>query len=291
MKPVHKVKTLEKGLAVGVATALMAGSLCIGSLAVRERTVPTLTLTASASAETAETIMADALKELTLFQGRDDGYALDAELTRAQAITMLIRCIGAEKAALSGTDYKTPFLDVPDWAKPYVGYAYENGITKGAGEDIFLPDDLIPMNQFLTLLLRALGYSEGTGDFTWQEPYELAEKLGIKDSAQSAESFDRGDMVKICFRLLSAVYVDTGHTVASTLISQGVFDRAVYNSSMAKAEERLRSLDGSDDTTVTEPETSLPPETTKPEATTPPTTTEPAPKPPVTTNDGWTGLY
>ena len=29
--------------------------------------------------------------------------------------------------------WDTPFTDVADWAKPYVGYAYANGLTSGTG--------------------------------------------------------------------------------------------------------------------------------------------------------------
>lgn len=43
---------------------------------------------------------------------------------------MLIRLLGKESEATKGT-WSTPFIDVVDWAKSYVRYAYVNGLTTG----------------------------------------------------------------------------------------------------------------------------------------------------------------
>ena len=43
---------------------------------------------------------------------------------------MLIRVLGKEPAALK-SDWTHPFTDVASWADKYVGYAYENVLTKG----------------------------------------------------------------------------------------------------------------------------------------------------------------
>ena len=77
---------------------------------------------------------ANALHDYGLFGGvgtNADGsinYDLDRTPTRAEAITMLVRLLGKEDEAKAGT-WETPFIDVPDWAKPYVGYAYANKLT------------------------------------------------------------------------------------------------------------------------------------------------------------------
>ena len=46
------------------------------------------------------------------------------------------KCLGKETEAKNGT-WDTPFTDVADWAKPYVGYAYANGLTSGTGDTTF----------------------------------------------------------------------------------------------------------------------------------------------------------
>ena len=68
------------------------------------------------------------LYHMGLFQGTDTDkegfpvFSLSDAPTRAQGVTMLVRLLGQEKAALEGT-WSTPFTDVPEWAQPYVGYA------------------------------------------------------------------------------------------------------------------------------------------------------------------------
>lgn len=59
-------------------------------------------------------------------------FELGRAMTRSEAVTMLVRLLGRENEALSGK-WETPFTDVPAWAEPYVGLAYENGLTTGTG--------------------------------------------------------------------------------------------------------------------------------------------------------------
>ena len=69
---------------------------------------------------------AQTLHELGLFKGTGTNAAgkpvfdLNRAPTRAEAVTMLARLLGKEDEALAG-DWNTPFIDVADWAKPYVG--------------------------------------------------------------------------------------------------------------------------------------------------------------------------
>ncbi len=144
---------------------------------------------------------ADELYALGLFQGKDvdaDGkpvYALDDVPTRHEAVTMLVRLLGKENEAQAG-NWKTPFTDVADWAKPYVGYAYANGLTGGDGDTTFGGNKTVTAAQYLTFVLRALGYSSDT-DFKWDRAWELTDKLGITDGEYPADTFLRGDIAKI----------------------------------------------------------------------------------------------
>jgi len=119
-----------------------------------------------ASAATTEAIdAANSLYSLGLFQGtgiNTDGtpiYDLDRAPTRHEAVTMLVRLLGKESEALSGT-WSTPFTDVADWAKPYVGYA--NNLTTGTSETTFSGNNTVTATQYITFVLRALGYSSET---------------------------------------------------------------------------------------------------------------------------------
>ena len=125
-------------------------------------------------------------------------YDLDRGLTRAEAVTLLVRLLGREPAATAGK-WTTPFNDVPDWAKPYVGYAYENKLTNGVSATSFGSEDFVSATQFLTFALRALGYESGV-DFEWDAAWVLSDELKITSGQYGAGTeFLRGDAVVVAY--------------------------------------------------------------------------------------------
>ena len=175
------------------------------------------------------------LYHLGLFQGAEEDaqgfpvFALDRVPTRAEGITMLVRLLGREKEALAGT-WETPFTDVPDWALPYVGYAYDAGLTDGTGEDTFSPGVPISAAEYLTLVLRALGYVSGE-DFSWEQAWNLTDTLGITNGQYSVSSslaspFDRGDVAWISFHALEARNKSTNVPLRRILEGRGVKSEA-----------------------------------------------------------------
>ena len=188
---------------------------------------------------------ADALNYLGLFQGTDNGYELEKSLTRAEAITMVVRFLGAENEAKQ-KKYEIPFTDVPEWATDYVGYAFEKGITQGTGDSEFSPNLSIEMNQYLTFLLRVLGYNDSEGDFKWDVPYELATKAGILNKPiDTSNPFVRGDMVDISYDALTAKYKDGSMSIFEYLVGKNCFTSAGFQTaqSIAKSgkEEALKN--------------------------------------------------
>ena len=189
--------------------------------------------TASAARPTAGGA-ADALYALGLVGGygkNADGsvnFALGEKLTRAQAFVLVVRFVGAEKDATSSVQ-SHPFTDVPAWANPYIGYVYANGITKGVSETRFDPDTPVSEAAFLTIMLRVLGYNDGAGDFRWDDPYTLAQSVGIADA--KADTFNRGGAFVICYRALTAT-VKSGNSIAEQLIAKGVFTKDAYDKAM-----------------------------------------------------------
>ncbi len=144
-------------------------------------------------------------------------FALDHSTNRHQAVTMLVRLLGKEEEALNG-DWEMPFTDVDDWAKPYVGYAYANGLTNGTSPTTFSGSRNVTATQYLTFVLRALGYSSVT-DFRWDAAWELADAIEltfsqydedynttivtVDDNGNYDLSFKRGDVAIVS---LSALY-------------------------------------------------------------------------------------
>ena len=185
----------------------------------------------------AEPLYAEALYCLGLVEGYGTGgdapdFGLSDKLTRAQAVVQVIRFLGAENA-VKGTEYPCPFEDVPAWAASYIGYAYANGITGGRSATRFDPDGQVDAPQFLTLMLRAIGYSDADGDFVWSSPYTLSDRLGI--TAGAVAPFSRGDAFKICWLTLLAS-AKNGRKVSDALMEQKVFDADAYAQAARMAE-------------------------------------------------------
>ena len=157
-------------------------------------------------------------------------FDVGGKLTRAQAITQIVRFLGAEKTATASA-YTHPFTDLPAWAVPYVGYAFENGITKGVSATKFGTDDRMGDAAFLTLILRVLGYDDSKGDFVWNNPYTLAKTAGLVESEAADGDFTRGDAFVICYRALTAA-VKSGDSIKTQLIAKGVFTEAQYGSTV-----------------------------------------------------------
>ncbi len=160
-------------------------------------------------------------------------FDLYGSLTRAESIVQVIRFLGVESAVKSGI-FSHPFTDVPAWADKYVGYAYQNGITGGRSATKFAPDDTVDAAQFMTLLLRAVGYSDKNGDFSWDAPFLLAASIGMTDKASAPLQFARCDAFRTCARALYASQKN-GTPVYVSLVKAGVFTMAELEKATAAA--------------------------------------------------------
>ena len=165
-------------------------------------------------------------------------YELDRAPTRSEAITVLVKLLGkAEEASRGGWDM--PFTDVPDWAKNFVGYAYANGLTSGTSATTFGGDDPVTAAQYITFVLKALGYS-ANGDFAWDSAWELSDRLAVTDGRYNAATatFLRGDVFLISEAALHAGVKDTDSTLAQKLMDAQVFGKGkfhqVYNLPMTE---------------------------------------------------------
>ena len=188
-------------------------------------------LSVTAFAATPAATAAQKLDDLGLFEGvggtgSTPNYDLNRAPTRAEAVTMLVRLLGKEKEA-QNSSYSAPFTDVADWAKPYVNYAYKNGLTNGTSATTFSGWTSIKPTEYLTFVLRALGYTSGT-DFQWNSAWTLTDKLGITQGQYNANTagFSRGNVASISFDALSASKKNTTTPLYQSLINAGVFTEA-----------------------------------------------------------------
>jgi len=196
-----------------------------------------VTANAQRSFKTEETLARE-LKTLGIFNGVSaTDFDLDRAPSRIEAVVMLVRVLGKEAEALSGT-YTYPFTDIPDWADKYIGYAYTNGLANGQALTKFGTGEANAA-MYLTFVLRSLGYSDTNGrDFVWDNPFQLARETGILPDGVDLELFLRADIVLVSHAALSSYLKGTTNTLSEKLISAGVFSResfdSTYNASALK---------------------------------------------------------
>lgn len=179
---------------------------------------------------------ADALNYLGLFLGTGQGYELDARLDRSQSITLILRMLGEIAEAEKG-GYTHPFTDVPKWADKYVAYAYEKGYVKGYSATTFGGTDQVSDFQYLTMVLRAMGYSDSgeTPDFDYRRSAVLAKKLGLVPSPGDDPDFVRGNAVEIFWNAMSTKLKNSEETLSERLIAQKVFTQAQFDTASSYA--------------------------------------------------------
>ena len=170
---------------------------------------------------------AETLYEFGLFKGMGknaDGtpkFALEQKATRLQGLVMLLRLLGKEDEALAYTG-SNPFTDVPDWGKPYVGYAYENKLTKGTSATTFTPDGELLGKAYLTFVLRALGYDDAAGDFSYNEALAKAKELRLITEDTFTGALYRDDCVIVSLKALTTDMKDGKQTLAEKLVLENV---------------------------------------------------------------------
>jgi len=186
-----------------------------------------------ADAETFEKItgLANQLKELGLFLGTDKGFELDRPMTRAEAITMLYRVLYMTSTE-NVLDASHPFTDVPEWADIPVACAYADKVTYGISETEFGSGAMVTSAQYITFMLRAMGYS--IEDYSWDAPYPLASHLKMLPPEASIMDFTRGDAVAITAAALFAPMNEEEITLGENLASKGIYDKEAFDKVFAE---------------------------------------------------------
>jgi len=166
---------------------------------------------------------AQALNNLGLFKGSSSGFELDKKPTRAEGAVMLVRLLGKETQARS-PNYRHPFVDVPAWASPYVGYMYKFSLTQGSSPTTYSPNQELSAPAYTTFVLRSLGYSDQRGDFQWSDSLDKAQALGLlspqEAGALASGAFLRDDMVNLSYHALQSPLKDRDVTLLEKLIDE-----------------------------------------------------------------------
>jgi hypothetical protein len=153
------------------------------------------------------------LTELGVVDGYPDGtFKPEGEVTRAEMSKLIVAALGMNPT--SGTTKFTD-MDQAKWAIPFVGYAESLGIVNGYGGGKFGPNDKVTYDQAITMIVRALGYTDNCEEMqgTWPANYvQKGNELGVlKDvNKTGADKATRGDIAIMIANVLdrAMVYID-----------------------------------------------------------------------------------
>jgi len=167
---------------------------------------------------------AEKLSQIGVFKGTGSGFELDRQPTRLEGLVMLIRLLGKEDEVLASPDEASIFSDVPNWGISYVNYAFKQGLTTGITPSEFGSYQTIDGKSYMTFLLRALGYDDKAGDFTWNEALEKGQTLGLIDSpvysTLKTDDFYRDHIAYLSYNTLKS-NTKTGNVLINNLIDSG----------------------------------------------------------------------
>ncbi len=185
-------------------------------------------------------LMADSLDYLGLFKGTTQGYELERNATRMEALVTIIRLIGQEKQAQS-SGLVSSFEDVPNWATSFAGFGQQQGLIQGITHNSLGADNSITAGQYTAMILRVLGYHEQNGDFKYEEAVSFACKIGLIDVSNYDhidKTLTRGDLVYFMLRALSSNERSSNTLLMYKLIADGVITTEhAYGSMLARGEK------------------------------------------------------
>jgi len=165
------------------------------------------------------------LYDLGLFGGVSESeYVpnLEGSMNRQEAMKMIVSALGWKPA----DEEDNPFVDVSDWAKPYVARAYMEGIALGTvpEQSIFGAEESVSKIQLLTFYLRALDY-EST--YAYDNAERLGEITGISNNLSGQkENLKRYDLVAVTYDTLLASKKNKALTIIEELAIEGIVEES-----------------------------------------------------------------
>ena len=161
------------------------------------------------------------LSDLGIIQGKDDGkYHPEDTITRAEACAMIARMMTGDPNVSQYVGAQS-FTDVAkgSWKDSAIGYCYINGIVIGVGNNKFEPDRAITDAEFVTMVVRAMGYE--TADMTQGYPFSYmsnAQAIGLLDGVNMVANTDalRGEDAQVIYNALFADYARGAKLVNTT---------------------------------------------------------------------------
>ncbi len=207
------MRNLKRALSLAVASVMLVGMMVVGTGA------SYADVTSDNNQEAIEVLQA-----VGAMVGDTDGnFNPDQNVTRNEMAVIMSNLLDYKVANYAGT---APFVDVPDWAEPYVAACYTHGITGGTSATTYSGDDNVTATQAALMMLKALGYFQYSSDFG--ENWELAtirqaNKIDLYDNVDVAATapMTRNDVAQLALNTLEATMVDVSGEPAKVITPDG----------------------------------------------------------------------
>ena len=192
------------------------------------------------------------LNGLNIMQGDGNGnYRLDDYVSRAEFAKVAVASSSAKDTVAAGLSI-SPFRDVKytDWFAPYVQAAVSAGLCQGYIDGTFHPNDSVSYEEALTMLLKALGYTDDDFGVSW--PYGqigMAQSLEITKDVDSSmgQPLTRGQVARLVYNTLNTKMKDSQSELISIFdctITEGVTIIASHNEDSSLGTDKIYTTIG-----------------------------------------------
>ena len=158
------------------------------------------------------------LKNAGILKGSETGNLMLEKNLKRQDMVILISRLYKQENTAKKYPIKNTFSDVKNsFYKPYISWAVDKGLIVGMGNNEFGFSDPVTVQQFQTLLLKTLKYSEEAKN--WNNVPEIAKHFKLMEglSATPKQNLDRGLMAAMTVNALRVEMKGESFTLAKHL--------------------------------------------------------------------------
>jgi hypothetical protein len=199
---------MRKFIAVALTLALVLGTLPLSGLAASVGPGQKLKDIAGNANEEAIQVAYD----LGIVEGTPEGnYEPTKAVNRAEFAALITRALATPKSAIDSYT-TTSFRDTDGygWAVGYLAFCQQKGIMKGNGYGDAMPGRTITANEAVTMVLRALGYTDNASVLVGQWPanyVSLAQNQQLYDKVTAEGDINKAAAAQIVYNALTAQLV------------------------------------------------------------------------------------
>ena len=203
------MRNLKRALSLALATVMTMGLMMVGTGASYQDVKAT---------DNVEAI--EVLQAVGIMTGDENGdFNPDANVTRNEIAVVMSNLLNLDYDYYRGTN---PFVDVPDWAAPYVAACAAEGVVAGVGSNMYGGSNNVTAAQAALMIMKALGYFQYQADFDtdWQiATIRQASYINLFDgiNANAETALTRNQIAQLVLNGLKANMVTFTGTVGTEI--------------------------------------------------------------------------